>query len=265
MQADHPMQTEHPLTPMLAKLSRQSRLSDEARAALLGLPHRIVDLDRSAFIAREGERSTHCCLILSGFAYAYKLTGSGNRQVMAVHVRGDLIDLRGGPRIAPFNLQPLSRVKAALIPRQALLELALSNAQIAESFWTEATIVQSTLGEWLLNIGRRDARSRICHLLCELALRQEAAGICDGPDYEWPMTQEQLADATALTSVHVNRTLQGLRADGLLKTKNRRIAVANWAALREIGDFTSAYLDLADAAGPERENAPPRALELSEA
>jgi len=62
---------------------------------------------------------------------------------------------------------------------------------------------------WIMAEGDRVTH---CHLLCEIAARQEDAGICQGPDYEWPMTQEQIGDATGLTSVHVNRTLQQLRS-----------------------------------------------------
>jgi CRP-like cAMP-binding protein len=94
----------------------------------------------------------------------------------------------------------------------------------------------------LLNVGQRDARQRISHLLCELALRQEAAGICRGPHYQWPMTQIEIGDAAGLTNVHVNRTLQGLRSDGLISDSKGTLAILNWPGLQEAGDFSSAYL-----------------------
>jgi hypothetical protein len=111
----------------------------------------------------------------------------------------------------------------------------------------------SILGEWLLNVGQRKARERICHLLCELALRQEAMGVHVGPDYRWKITQEQLGDATGLTSVHVNRTLQSLRRDGLLRPDRRQVTVADWRRLGEQGDFTPAYLHLPREVGDEDE------------
>ncbi len=64
----------------------------------------------------------------------------------------------------------------------------------------------------------------------------------DGNNFTLPMTQEQIADATGLTSVHVNRTLQGLRADGVIKSNNRSIIVDDWQRLAETGDFDPAYL-----------------------
>jgi CRP-like cAMP-binding protein len=84
--------------------------------------------------------------------------------------------------------------------------------------------------------------SRISHLLCELALRQEKAGLCEGPNYEWPMTQEQIGDATGLTAVHVNRTLQAMRSDGLISGNRQSVTITDWPKLQAAGDFNRAYL-----------------------
>ena len=100
----------------------------------------------------------------------------------------------------------------------------------------------SVFREWILNVGQRDARQRIAHLLCELALRQEEAGLCEGPDYEWPMTQEQIGDATGLTSVHVNRTVQRMRIDGLISTSKQHVTITDWPSLQKAGDFSRGYL-----------------------
>jgi len=97
---------------------------------------------------------------------------------------------------------------------------------------------------WIMAEGDRVTH---CHLLCEIAARQEDAGICQGPDYEWPMTQEQIGDATGLTSVHVNRTLQQLRSEGYFRTTRRRVTVNDWRRLWEIGDLGSSGLPFADA------------------
>ena len=105
------------------------------------------------------------------------------------------------------------------------------------------TLVEaSILREWVVNVGRRDARERIAHILCEFAVRLETRGLTDSDGFELPMTQEQLADATGLTSVHVNRVLKGLEADGLITRQRRQIHYDNWRALQDAGDFTRTYL-----------------------
>lgn len=233
------------LAPMITKLAQRSPLGAAERAALLSLPHRTAQLSRGSFIARDGERSRRCCLLLSGFVYRHKLTGDGARQILAVHVQGDLVDLQNGLlAYADHNVQPLTPTEVAFIPHDAIFAVAVAFPQIARALWTDTAATGSILGEWLLNVGQRNARERICHLLCELALRQEAMGVHVGSDYRWKITQEQLGDATGLTSVHVNRTLQSLRRDGLLRPDRRQVTVADWRRLSEQGDFTPAYLHL---------------------
>ena len=95
---------------------------------------------------------------------------------------------------------------------------------------------------------RRDARTRLAHLLCEFALRLKVAGLGEQTNYEMPMTQEQFADATGLTSVHINRTIKGLETDGLIERASpRSITIGDWRKLADAGDFNSAYLHLHEA------------------
>jgi CRP-like cAMP-binding protein len=110
----------------------------------------------------------------------------------------------------------------------------------------QLTLVEaSILREWVVNVGRRHARERIAHLLCEFAVRLESRGMADGHGFELPMTQEQLADTTGLTPVHVNRVLKALEKDGLISRKRRHIQFPDWRALQDQGDFSRQYLHLA--------------------
>ena len=96
-----------------------------------------------------------------------------------------------------------------------------------------------------MNVGRRDAQTRIAHLLCEFSLRLKVAGLGQQHNYELPMTQEQLADATGLTSVHVNRIIKALEREGLIRRSSpRSIKINDWRALATVGDFQSAYLHM---------------------
>jgi CRP-like cAMP-binding protein len=87
--------------------------------------------------------------------------------------------------------------------------------------------------------------TRIAHLLCEFSLRLKLAGLGRESDYELPMTQEQMADATGLTQVHVNRTIKALEAQGLIQRSDpRAIHIGDWRKLADTGDFDSNYLHL---------------------
>ena len=98
----------------------------------------------------------------------------------------------------------------------------------------------SVFREWVVNVGRRDAVERIAHLLCELALRIKAADLSDGPMFDFPLTQEQIADATGLTAVHTNRTLQRLRKAGLINLSSSKLTILDWDALAETGEIQRA-------------------------
>jgi len=98
------------------------------------------------------------------------------------------------------------------------------------------------LMQWVVNVGRRDARTRVAHILCEMACRL-STGRDPILDYSLRVTQEQLGDAAALTSVHINRTLKSLSA--LVSARFGRVAIHNWSELARAGDFDEAYL-LAD-------------------
>jgi CRP-like cAMP-binding protein len=110
--------------------------------------------------------------------------------------------------------------------------------------WYDTLVDASVFREWILNIARRDARTRIAHVLCEFGVRLEAQGLGERSSYEFPMTQEQLADVTALTPVHVNRSLQALEVEGLIARTVRFVAVSDWSKLAAAGDFDEAYLHL---------------------
>jgi CRP-like cAMP-binding protein len=237
--------TDPTLKLMLRKFERRGAIDEADRAALLALPHRVHSVEPTTYVVREGDRPDRACLILSGFAYRHKVTVDGARQIVSVHIPGDFVDLEGSLlNIADHNVQALTRCEMAYIPRDALRALILGHPRIAMAMWIDTLIDGSIFREWVVNVGRRDARSRIAHLLCEFARRMEVAGLADEYRYELPMTQEQLADATGLTPVHVNRVLKTLDREGLIRRDRRFIAIPDWPALRQAAGFSEIYLHL---------------------
>jgi CRP-like cAMP-binding protein len=161
---------------------------------------------------------------------------------VSFHLPADVLDLQHLLLpVADHGVQTLGEAKVAWIPVAALKSLIEQRPAIGEAMWRDTLIDASIFREWVLNVGRRDARSRIAHMLCELAVLASAGG--EAPDrIHLPMTQSDIADATGLTSVHVNRMLQELdRMDVILRDK-RDIRITDWAALQQIADFDAAYL-----------------------
>jgi CRP-like cAMP-binding protein len=234
------------LEPLVQKLAYRVKLDDDDRAAILALPFTTKRIERHHYVVREHDVATHSCLILSGFAVRHKLVSSGNRQIVSIHMKGEMVDLQNSLlERADHSVQMLTLSKVALIPREEVLKLTAERPMVARAMWVDTLVDASIFREWVANVGRRDARTRIAHLLCEFSLRLKVAGIGEETAYELPMTQEQLGDATGLTSVHVNRTIKSLEADGLIKrTDPRFIQIGDWRKLAHAGDFDSNYLHL---------------------
>ena len=236
------------LEPMLRKLMYWRKLSPSDQAAVLALPHTVKALEAHNYIVREFDHPKFTSVILSGFAVRHKVVAGGQRQIVSIHMRGDMVDLQSSLLgFADHSVQMLTAGKTALINVEEINQLADERPEIARALWIDTLVDASIHREWTANVGRRDARTRIAHLLCEFALRMKVAGIAEQTDYELPMTQEQLADATGLTSVHVNRTLKGLQADGLIdRSTPRFVGIGDWKKLADVGDFNSSYLHLKD-------------------
>jgi CRP-like cAMP-binding protein len=229
--------------PMVRKFERRRRLDTADREALLALPHSVRRVAAGTHLVRDGDVPEQCCVLLSGFAYRHKITGEGGRQVIALHMEGDFVDLQNSMlEIADHNVQTLTEAEVAFIPRDAVRELALSRPAIGMALWIDTLVDGSIFREWVVNVGRRDSRARVAHILCEFSLRLEAAGLAQNHCYELPMTQEQLADAVGLTSVHVNRVLRQLAEAGLISRKKRSIVILDWQRMRDVGDFSDRYL-----------------------
>lgn len=219
-------------------------LNDDDRDAILNLPLRIRTLDHGSYLVREGGLPANCSVLIDGFAFRQKLTGEGTRQIIALCIPGDAVDLQNMfLDVADHSVQMLTPGTVADLRRSDLQELVMARPAIGAAIIKAALVEASVVREWVVNVGRRDARERIAHLLCEFAVRLEVRGLSQR-GFELPMTQEQLADATGLTPVHVNRVLKGLEAEGLITRQRRHIQFPDWRALQHVGDFNRQYLHL---------------------
>ncbi|WP_240309388.1 MULTISPECIES: Crp/Fnr family transcriptional regulator [Sphingomonas] len=234
------------LEPLVEKLAYRASLDAEDRAAIMALPFILTTMKRDQMIVREGELATHCCVVLSGYAVRSKLVGTGKRQILAVHMKGEVVDLQSSLlKVADHSVEMLTSGDVAMIPRENVVRLTLERPTIARAMWVDTLVDASIFREWIANVGRRNARTRVAHLLCEFSLRLKSAGLGEETRYDLPMTQEQVADATGLTSVHVNRSLKALEAEGLiLRPSARVISIGDWRRLAAAGDFDSNYLHM---------------------
>jgi CRP-like cAMP-binding protein len=237
--------TNHPLELLVRNLELRARLSPEDRDAILALPYTVRTLNHLAYTVREGDPPRECAVLLSGFAYRQKITGDGARQIIALHLPGDALDFQNlYLKVSDHSVQMLTRGDVATVQRAELQELARARPAVGHAILIKTLVEASIFREWVLNVGRRKARERMAHVLCELGSRMDAIGMADEHGYELPMTQEELADTLGLTPVHVNRTLKLLEAEGLITRNRRSIAFPDWEKIREVADFNDRYLHL---------------------
>ena len=235
----------HPLAPLVRKLRLWAQFTSAEEDAILRLPYVMKRFEPGNYIVRDGDRPQHACLLVSGFAFRSKLVGDGGRQILAVHIPGDIVDLQNALlRIADHNVQALTNGQVAMIPRQEVQRLAFDRPQVGMAMWYDTLVDGAIHREWTANVGRRDGETRMAHLLCEFGVRLEAIGLGSTAKYDLPMTQEQLADCTGMTPVHTNRILKSLDNRGLTARMKRSVHISDFETLSKVGDFNRDYLHL---------------------
>jgi len=233
----------HHLQPLVKRWSKHTPLSQEDREAIFALPWSHRSFGKDAYLVREGQETSECTLLLKGFAFRQKLLRNGTRQIISIHIPTEFVDLQNSLlQKADHNVQSLNRSEVAVISRAALMDLADERPAVRMAMWVDTLLDSSIFREWVVNVGRRDSRARIAHLLCELASRLERVGLSRDGMVDFPITQEQIADSTGLTAVHTNRTLQSLRKEGLIQLASQSLTVLDWEGLKDAGDFDELYL-----------------------
>lgn len=213
----------------------------------------VRELDARRDIVREGERPRGVIAILDGWASRYKQLPDGRRQITSFVIPGDLCDANVFILTEmDHSIGSVTRVRYAEVAPADFEQMMTASSRLTEALWWHALVVAGVQREWTTNVGQRSAHERLAHLLCELFCRLEAIGQTDGDTCPLPLTQMDLADATGLTPVHVNRTIQGLRRAGLIQLGNRRLRIPDLQALMRVALFNPNYLHLQESEGRPR-------------
>lgn len=237
-----------PLSILIRKLLSHSPLSASDQEAIAALPHKIKRLLPGETILREGDQADICPILLDGFAYRQKVAADGGRQIVALKLPGDALDLQSlYLRKADHDVQMLTSAELALVPLAAIERLTIARPAVARAILIDILIESSIGREWLLNIGRRNALARLAHLLCELHDRVNDVASETSDHFEIPLTQEQLADLLGLTPVHINRMIRQLEKMGAIGRPSRSLTILNFMELTKISSFSSAYLHRSNA------------------
>jgi CRP-like cAMP-binding protein len=195
-------------------------------------------------IIREGENPGAVNVLIDGWAMRYKQLSDGRRQILSFFFPGDICDANVFLlKEMDHSVGTLTHVTYAEISRRDFEELEESPAIASALRWREL-VTMAIQREWTTNIGQRSAYERMAHLFCEIFVLLRRIGLVRDSGFAFPLTQTDIADATGMTPVHVNRTLQRLRHDGLIELKNRRMVLPDPDALMRAAQFNPNYLHL---------------------
>lgn len=227
-------------------LENFSSFQTDEKAALdeaLSLPVRSVNVRRD--LIREGEAPRGVLLIVSGWACRYKMLEDGRRQIVSFLVPGDMCDLHNAVLARmDHSIGAITAVRYVSVSNDALHQLSTDHPRVGEALWWQMLVNVATQREWTINIGQRSAEERIGSLFCELMLRLRAVGLASKTSFDLPLTQNDIAEATGLTSVHVNRMMQQLRASGLISLTGKVMTIPDFSKLKVASLFAADYLHL---------------------
>lgn len=232
-------------TALCARIGRDFQMTPEERRSIEALPVRLVQVAADHAIVREGDRTSHSAMVLAGVACTSRNLSNGKRQIMAFHIREDMPDLLSlHLETMDSDVSAVSDCTIAFVEHSALRQLWHSQPRIGDALCRMMLVDAAIFREWVVNVGLRTAEQRLAHLFMEFLTRMENVGLGGAEECAFPMTQADLAEATGMSAVHVNRSIQSLRAAGLIKLANKVLRVPDRRSLAEIADFTATYLHL---------------------
>jgi CRP-like cAMP-binding protein len=232
--------------PVVRRLNALRELSEVGALAIkAAVRGALTKAGANEDLACEGDPCDSVRFFLSGWACRYKTLQDGRRQIVGFILPGDTCDAHAYLLSQmDHSIATLTPVTYADVDGATFRQLMAVDASVADAFYRETLAASAIQCEWLINLGRRDALERIAHIICELRERLNVVGLVEGDTFGFPVTQLDLADATGLSAVHVNRTLQQLRAIGLIALKDRTLKILDSDTLCNIAMFNPAYLHL---------------------
>jgi CRP-like cAMP-binding protein len=235
------------LTRLFQRIDRRRRLAEHERALLSGGVDATSSYRAKRDVVLEGSRPHQSTLLLTGLAIRYTMLSDGKRQITAIHVPGDFVDLHSYPlEIMDHSVAALTDATFATFPHSALDSIMQQQPALAKTLWMLTLLDSAIHREWLVAMGGLAAPARTAHLFCELYIRLETVGLTSSEGYDFPINQGDLADVLGLSPVHMNRTLQELRAERLIEFQQGRVSILDRKRLEAVAQFDPRYLHLRD-------------------
>ncbi len=203
----------------------------------------ILKFEARKTIVRRGDRVDRCMLLVEGYICRYMDGLDGDRQLVALHVPGDFVDLHGFPMgQLDHDVATITDCAVATYPRETIAKLVAENFNLGRMLWFSTLLDAAMHREWIFRLGRLGADGRVAHLFSELGRRLEMVGLTDGKTFALPLQQIDLASACGITAVHTSRILRELREREIVSFTHGQVEVQNLSALHALAEFDEGYL-----------------------
>lgn len=233
------------LRPLYARLAARDELAEEEKQALRSIAGPVRVIPAGGDMVTEGMRATRSTLVTDGYCTRYRLMENGERQITAIHIAGDFVDLHSFLlKVMDHSVGALSTCTIVHFDHADLERFTRQFPHLTRLLWLSTLLDAAIHREWIVGLGRLSAFARLAHLICELYVRLKIIGAADDNGFVMPITQVELADALGISSVHVNRVLQEMRDQQLLAWKGARIDIVDWEKLSRAAEFDPRYLHL---------------------
>lgn len=204
-------------------------------------------IDARKIVIRSRTRLHESTLLIEGFMSRYIDDRNGLRQLVAIHVPGDFVDLHAYPlQTLDHDVATMTAATIAIVSHDQLDAIIGEQPQMSKKLWFSTLIDASIHRAWLFRLGRLDAVGRIAHFFCETNARLFSAGLSDGRRFALPLTQTDIAEICGLTNVHVNRVMRQLREAKVCVFRSSLVEILNIKQLVKLGQFDPDYLYLED-------------------
>lgn len=232
------------INSLLLNLESRDVVSSQEKDILRNMIRRERHFSIDEDIVSQGSRPQYSSLLIEGFAARYKLMADGSRQITALHIAGDFVDLHAFPfKVMDHGILALSPCRVGFADHGDLKVVTETQPHLTRLLWLLTLVDAAIHREWIVAMGRRSKISHLAHLVCELFLRLRVVHKTDGQTFHFPLSQSELADVLGVSTVYLNKTLQTLRRQDVLTWINQEVRILDWEGLTATAEFEPTYLN----------------------
>jgi len=231
--------------PLLELISKNVSLSDDELDAIRGIHRKKVVFDKGESVTRHNTEGNPIYIMEEGWASQERLYDGGRLQIVNFILPGEFIGLDTlFLKASHFTTTLITESKLWLIDSDDILMLFKECPRAAASLFWYLSERNLLLAGQIIRLGKMNAKESVAHFLLELEYRLKRVGRSIDGSFDFPITQEMLADALGMTAVHINRTMRKLEKDKLIKYGQNKMILYNREKLLELSEFIPDYLEI---------------------